>query len=109
MVIGPTPPGTGVIAPATSFTASKSTSPTRTALRQQAGTPSGQAIDVLSRVDRADHRVLIDLIGQRNLDQDPVHLVVGVQVVDEPEQILLSSRRGQPVVDRAHSHLLGLL
>ena len=27
MVIGPTPPGTGVIQPATSFTASKSTSP----------------------------------------------------------------------------------
>ncbi len=29
MVIGPTPPGTGVIQPATSLTASKSTSPTR--------------------------------------------------------------------------------
>ena len=29
IVIGPTPPGTGVIAPATSATASKSTSPTR--------------------------------------------------------------------------------
>ena len=29
IVIGPTPPGTGVIAEATSFTASKSTSPTR--------------------------------------------------------------------------------
>ena len=29
IVIGPTPPGTGVIAPATSLTASKSTSPTR--------------------------------------------------------------------------------
>src|SRR5256885_2837705 len=29
MVIGPTPPGTGVIAPATSRAASKSTSPTR--------------------------------------------------------------------------------
>lgn len=28
-VIGPTPPGTGVIQDATSFTASKSTSPTR--------------------------------------------------------------------------------
>ena len=211
MVIGPTPPGTGVIAPATSRTASKSTSPTRpssvrftptsitaapgftqsaftrrgeptaatrmsarrqtparsagprvangdrgvrvqeqagerpadqdraadhhrlralrldpgvaeelhhalrrarhqarAALGEQSGASGGQPVDVLPRVDRGDHRVLVDLLGERQLDQDPVHLVVGVQLADQGEQLVLADRGLQLVVDRAHPHLLGL-
>ncbi len=81
----------------------------RTALGEQSGARGGEPIDVLRRVDRGKHRVLVDLAGEWYLDQDPVHLVFGVQLVDQSEQAVLGDRGLQPVVDRAHPSLLGLL
>ena len=48
--------------------------------------------------DRADHLRLVDLRRQRQLDEDAVDRVVGVQARDELEHLLLDGRRGQPVV-----------
>ena len=67
----------------------------------------GEAVDVLRRVDRGDHLVLVDLLGQRQLDEDPVDLVVGVQLGDQREQLVLRRLGVELVVDRAHPDLLG--
>ena len=40
----------------------------------------GQPVDVLGRVERVDDRVGVEVVGQRQLDEDAVHLVVGVQL-----------------------------
>ncbi len=206
LVIGPTPPGTGVIAPATSSTASKSTSPTRpvsvrltptsmtvapgltwagpispgtptaatrmsaslvTSARSEvrecaidtvasaprsasisarglptrkdrphddgpsprggdlvmveqphhpgggAGPETGPAqheqpetvgvepVDVLGRVDLGDDRLTVEAPGQRELDQDAVHLVVGVEIGDHLPQLGLPDVGSVLLMDRA--------
>ena len=65
IVIGPTPPGTGVIAPATSLTSSKATSPTRRRARFAAGV--GNAIDA----DVNDISARLDPIAAHHLG--PAH------------------------------------
>ena len=40
------------------------------------------AVDVLLGRDRLDHAVLVDVVGQRQLDEEPVHVVVGVDLGD---------------------------
>ena len=52
-----------------------------------------EAVHVLHRVDRVDDPVLVDLLRQRELHEDPGHARVGVQVGDEREQVLLGGRR----------------
>ena len=77
MVIGPTPPGTGVIAPATSLASSKATSPTSRLLPSSAGdavdadVDHGRAglepvaLDHLRPADRGDDDVgAADDVGQ---------------------------------------------
>ena len=49
-----------------------------------------EAVDVLDRVDGADHAPLVDLAGQRQLHEDAVDRVVGVQLRDELEQLRLA-------------------
>ena len=41
---------------------------------EPAGVDRGQAVDVLGRVDRRDQRVRVDLLGQRQLHEDPVDI-----------------------------------
>ena len=57
-----------------------------------------QAVDVLDRVDRCDHARLVDPARHRQLDENPVDLVVGVQLRDDREHLLLGGRLGQPYV-----------
>ena len=40
--------------------------------RELAGIVDVKAVDILGRIDRADHRFLVDLAGQRQLDEDAV-------------------------------------
>ena len=47
-----------------------------------------EAVDVLGRVDRAQHRRLVHVRGERKLDEDPVDTVVRVELVDEIEDRL---------------------
>ena len=56
----------------------------------------GEPVDVLGR-DRAPRsRVLVDAVGKRQLDQDPVDLVVAVELADQLEQLLLGDRAVRP-------------
>ena len=48
-------------------------------LHQQAGVDGGEAVDVLGRVDQRDELVLVEVVRQRQLEQDAVHALVGVQ------------------------------
>ena len=59
------------------------------AREQQPGIDGMEAVDVLDRIDGADDAALVDLRGQRQLDEDAVDRVVGVQLGDEVEQLAL--------------------
>ena len=48
-----------------------------------------KAVDVLRRIERGDHRLRIDAARQRQLDEDAVDPVVGIEPVDQ-----LEDRRG---------------
>ena len=65
----------------------------RPRLHQQAGVGRGQAVDVLGRVDQRDQRVLVQVPGQRELEQDAVHARVGVQRADQLREVVLRARR----------------
>jgi hypothetical protein len=39
-----------------------------------------QAVDVLDWIDRADHARLVDVVGQRELDEETVDRLVGVEL-----------------------------
>ena len=58
--------------------------------RKPAGVHRMEAVDVLGRVDRLDHPRRVDLRRQRQLDQDPVDLRVGVELADQLEQLRLA-------------------
>ena len=75
-----------------------------------AGAEGVEAVDVLDRRDRADDAVLVDLLGERQLAEDPGHALVRVELVDEPEKLLLRRLGGELVVERLDPDLAaGLL
>ena len=41
---------------------------------------------------------LIDVLGERKLDEDPAHGIIGVQLLDQRDEILLRRARGQRVI-----------
>ena len=51
-----------------------------------------EAVDILPLVDRGDHLVLVDMLGQGQLHQDSVDAFVGIQVGDDAEQLGLADR-----------------
>ena len=58
-----------------------------------------EAVDVLGRIDRVDHALRIDLLRQRQLHQDAVDRVVGVELRDQRQQLGLAGRRRQAVLE----------
>ncbi len=81
--------------------------------REAAGQPPGvghrQAVDVLVRVDLGDDGRLLKVIGYGELHEYAMDALVGVQPSDQVQQLGLGRIGGQPVADRAHADLLGLL
>ena len=69
----------------------------------------GEAVDVLGRVDQPDELVLVEVVGQRQLEQDAVHAVVGVQVADQLGELLRRHVAAGLVVERLDAHLGGVL
>ena len=63
-----------------------------------AGVDGMEAVDVLVRRDGVRHLRLVDVLRERKLDEDPVDLVVRVQLVDEREHVRLGRVRRQPDV-----------
>ena len=58
-------------------------------------------------IESGDHRTLIEMVRQGQLDEDPVDLVVLVQLIDQIEQVLLGDGAIRLVVEVADSGLLG--
>ena len=52
-----------------------------------------EAVDVLPRRDGVGDARLVHVRGERQLDEDPVHLVVGVELPDEREHLRLGRIR----------------
>ena len=61
-----------------------------------------ESVDVLLRKDVIDNRVGIDLLRQRHLHEDAMYGIVGVEPLDEREELGLGGRRRQP--DRLPRH-----
>ena len=60
---------------------------------EPAGVDRVEAVDVLVGIDGEDDRVGVDMRRQRQLDEDPVDRGVGVEAVDQGEQLGLRSCR----------------
>ena len=77
---------------------------------EAAGVHRVQPVDVLRGIDRLDHLRLVEVVGQRQLDEDPVDGVVGIQVGEQREQLLLGRLGRQAHVLRVDADALrGLL
>src|SRR6266704_2428417 len=115
IVIGPTPPGTGVIAPATCFTSAYFTSPTSrwpffvdgsstrfvpTSITTAPGltmspvTNSGFPI-ATTRISASRVTVLTSRVREWQLDQNAVDPVVRVEALDQGQQVALGGVLGQ--------------
>ena len=68
-----------------------------------------EAVHILVRVDRGDHHLLVDMLGQRQLDEDAVHRRIGVEHADQRQQLVLRRRLGQAVGGADHARRLGRL
>mmetsp|Transcript_33026 Transcript_33026/g.84170 ORF Transcript_33026/g.84170 Transcript_33026/m.84170 type:complete len:312 (+) Transcript_33026:187-1122(+) len=69
-----------------------------------------ESVGVLLNEDRLEHRCLVDVLRQRQLHEDPVHLRVRVQVAHTLEQLLLCDTLVERLVHRVEGHLrCGLL
>src|SRR3990167_2534243 len=66
-----------------------------------------ETIDILQRVDGLEHAVLVDMVGQRQLNQDAVDCRVGVKPLDQLKQGGFARVGRQLVLDRANSGFLG--
>ena len=77
--------------------------------RQVAEVERVEAVDVLHGRNRPDHVGLVDVVGQRELDEDPVDRVVGVELLDLLEELVLGGLRSEPDVACVDSHLGGRL
>ena len=70
-----------------------------------AGVERMEPVDVLRRRDRADHLLLVDVVGQRQLDEDRVDVVRAFSSASLCEQLGLARRRGQPQICRVEPGL----
>ena len=77
--------------------------------REAPGADRGQAIDVLVGIDPFDHVLLVQMPRQRQLDQDAIDQRIGVELVDQRDQIGLRRIRRQLVFKAGHAAFDGLL
>src|SRR4051794_10718772 len=74
-------------------------------LDEAPGVRSREAVDVLERIDQRDHRVGIDVTGQRQLQQDAADRVVLTQLANQVRELVLRHARLELVVDRGDADL----
>ena len=80
----------------------------RLAERQATGRHFGQSVDILVGVDLLDRRISIETLGQRQLQQDVIDALIGIQGCNQGLDIGLAGRIRQAVVHGDHANLLGL-
>ena len=76
---------------------------------QQAYVRDVEPVDILGRINRVDHQILVQMFGQRQLHQNPVDLGIGVQLLDQRQQFRFGRLHVQLVLDRFHANLDGHL
>ena len=64
-----------------------------------------ETVHVLLAADRRDHPILVDMLRQGQLHQNPVHAVVGVQFADQRQQLRLARLRRAADRRVANPHL----
>ena len=62
-----------------------------------------QPIDILARIDRFDDAGGVDLARERQLHEDAVDLVIGVEALDEREKLRQARGGGELVLEGAHA------
>ena len=79
------------------------------AQRKPAGADRGQPVNVLVRADPRDHRLLVEVLRERQLNEDAVDHRVGIQPVDQRQQAILIVVFRQAVFEAGHAALDGRL
>ena len=69
-----------------------------TPAHEAAHRPLGEAVDVLVRRDQREHGLGVEPVGQRQLDEDAVHVGIGGQLGDGRLDLALGDAGGQPDV-----------
>ena len=58
-----------------------------------------KAVDILGGVDALHHHVGVEMLRQRQLDEDAVHRGIGVQAIDKPQEFVRLGVGREPVLD----------
>ena len=66
-----------------------------------------QAVDILRWVDRVHDGLIVKVIGKRELDEDPVDIVVPVELENESQEIRFGGFGREPVDPADNSGLCG--
>ena len=66
-------------------------------------------VNILGRIDRVNHQVFVQMLGQRKLYQDTVNLGIRIQLRNQRKQIGLCRICLKPMLDRFHTDLDGHL
>ncbi len=68
-----------------------------------------QAVNVFERADGLHDDLLLEVVGQRKLHQNPVHLGVGIEFGHQGEQVGLANVDGHVVAKGANAHFFARL
>ena len=63
-----------------------------------------KAVDILRRIECVDDRRFVDLFWQRHLHQNPINVLMFIQLVDDCQQVFCSCRVGQVKLFRFNSN-----
>ncbi len=62
-----------------------------------------EAVHVLLNADGAEDGLVIDVVGEGQLDEDPVHQGIGVQILDQAQQFVLADIGRYVVAERGNA------
>ena len=68
-----------------------------------------KAVNVLSRINSSDYRLIVDMRGQRQLHQYAVDRIIGVKPLNQRDQIALRNIIRQAVFEAFHPGFHGRL
>ena len=66
-------------------------------------------VHILGGINRVDHQIFVQMLGQRQLHQNPMDFRISIQIGNQRQQISLGGLGIQPVLDRLHPDLDGHL